>query len=268
MAIIASISGVSTRPELVAEPPSTPCTKSGTNMIVPNIPMPVAKPARLATATVRMRNSSTGTIGCSTRRSHHRKIPSRTRPTANRRDDLRRRPRRLLAPADGGEQQRRQPGGEQRGARVVHFRAAVRVRRDLQRHGHHDERDHRDRQRDDEHPAPVGVVSDIATGGRPEDRCEAEHRPGQALPAPAVRRRHEVADRRDRERHERAGAEPLDGAGDDQLGHRRGGGADDAARGEQRDPGDEEPPAAVDVGQPAVDGRRDGGGEHVGAEHP
>ena len=53
-----------------------------------------------------------------------------------------------------------------------------------------------------------------------------------------------------------------------ELGHRLRGGADDPAGHEQHDAADEEQPAAVHVGQPAVDRRRHGRGEHVGREDP
>ena len=45
-------------------------------MIAPNIPTPTAKPARLEAVKTRALNSSTGTIGCSTRRSHQTKTAS------------------------------------------------------------------------------------------------------------------------------------------------------------------------------------------------
>ena len=151
---------------------------------------------------------------------------------------------------------------------VVDLGRALGVRRDLQRARDDDQRDQRDGQRDEEHPAPVRVVGDVAARGRAEDRGDAEHRAGQALPAPAVRRRHEVADRGDRQRHQRAGAEALDPARDHELRHRLRGRADDAAGHEQDDAEDEEQPPAVHVGQAAVDRRRDRRGEHVGGEHP
>jgi hypothetical protein len=47
-------------------------------MIAPNMPTPTAKPARLDAVNTRLPNSSTGTIGCPTRRSHQTKT-ARTR---------------------------------------------------------------------------------------------------------------------------------------------------------------------------------------------
>ena len=45
-------------------------------MIAPNMPTPTAKPARLAAVNTRALNSSIGTIGWSTRRSHQTKMAS------------------------------------------------------------------------------------------------------------------------------------------------------------------------------------------------
>ena len=45
-------------------------------MIAPNMPTPTANAARLAAVKTRVQNSSTGTIGCSTRRSHQTKTAS------------------------------------------------------------------------------------------------------------------------------------------------------------------------------------------------
>ena len=237
-------------------------------MIVPNMPTPVAKPARLAALTVRILNSSTGTIGCSTRCSHHRNTASSTTPAPISPSTCAEPQGASWPPRTSPSSARREAGGQQRGAGVVDLGRALGVRRDLQRGRDDDERDQRDGQRDEEHPAPVGVVGDVAARGRPEDRGDAEHRAGQALPAAAVRRRHEVADRGDRERHQRAGAEPLDPAREDELGHRLRGRADDPAGHEQHDAADEEQPPAVHVGQPAVDRRGDRRGEHVGGEDP
>ena len=64
-----SISGVSTTPEDVADVPITPCTKSGTYAIVPNIAIPTRPMQATLAETVRSRSRSNGRIGSGTRRS-------------------------------------------------------------------------------------------------------------------------------------------------------------------------------------------------------
>ena len=64
-----SISGVSTTPDDVADVPITPCTKSGTYEIVPNIAMPTSAMQATLPATIGLRRISNGRIGSRARRS-------------------------------------------------------------------------------------------------------------------------------------------------------------------------------------------------------
>jgi hypothetical protein len=64
-----SMSGVSKDPAAVAVIPKAPCANSGTNDIAPNIATPAKNPAITATDTTRLRNSASGTMGSSARRS-------------------------------------------------------------------------------------------------------------------------------------------------------------------------------------------------------
>src|SRR5205085_2252096 len=83
-----------------------------------------------------------------------------------------------------------------------------------------------------------------------------KHGADQPLPAAAVARRHDAADHREREREEAAGAEALDAAEDDELGHVLGGAAERRPDEEDGDRDQHQRPAAVDVAQPARDRHR------------
>ena len=73
-----------------------------------------------------------------------------------------------------------------------------------------------DGQRDEEEVAPAPVVGDEAADERAEDRGEAEDAAHEALVLAALTRRDDVADDRLRQRHQRAHAGALDGAGGDE----------------------------------------------------
>lgn len=78
-AIIGSIS----RPLFVGDAPLTICRYSGMKMIDPNITRPRMKPAALARAKVRRRNSFSGRIGSLARLSWNRKETANSAPAPN-----------------------------------------------------------------------------------------------------------------------------------------------------------------------------------------
>jgi len=92
--------------------------------------------------------------------------------------------------------------------------------------------------------------------------------PDVALVAAALARREEVCDRRLAERDQPARADPLQRAEGDQLSHRLRQPAECGADQEDRDRDDEQPPAAVEVAQLAVERDRDRGREQVRRHDP
>ena len=78
-----SISGVSTTPDDVADVPITPCTKSGTYEIVPNIAMPTSAMHAILPATIGLRRMSNGRIGSGARRSTDANVTSSTAASAS-----------------------------------------------------------------------------------------------------------------------------------------------------------------------------------------
>ena len=140
-----SMSGVSTTPDEVAEVPITPCTKSGTKLIVPNIAIPTSPIAeRRSTATVGLRSRSKGRIGSAHAPLDERETASSsTAATPSAPSTCAERPR-VVAPApDEPEQQRRRAGREHAGAEPVdRVLAASRARRGIVSEDH-DERQRR-----------------------------------------------------------------------------------------------------------------------------
>ena len=204
-----SISGVRTTPDDVADVPITPCTKSGTYEIVPNIAIPTSAMHATLPATIGLRRISNGRIGSARaalderergeqhggeRRTPRRPVPlvhgyclpPQTRPSSS-------------APTPPA----RTPAPSQSIEWSVERRAARHRERD------DDERDTADRQVDEEDPAPGRVVDDEPADRRPDDRRRGEHRADQPLPLAPVARRDDVADHGEREREQAAGADPL-----------------------------------------------------------
>ena len=61
-----AVSGSSSRPEPVAENPATTCRKSGRKTTPPNSALPTRSPSADPIAKTRLRNSRSGSSGCST----------------------------------------------------------------------------------------------------------------------------------------------------------------------------------------------------------
>ena len=85
--------------------------------------------------------------------------------------------------------------------------AARRVRR--QHGGDHDQREDAGRQVDVEDPAPAQVVDEESADQRADDGGDAEHRAEEALIAPALARRDQVADHGDGDDDQSAAADPF-----------------------------------------------------------
>jgi hypothetical protein len=134
--------------------------------------------------------------------------------------------------------------------------------------GDHGERDQADRQVDVEDPPPGEVVDEEAAEQRPRYRRHAEDAAEVALVAPALSRRENVADHRDRDHDQPTGAESLEPPEDDQL---RDVLADPAERGADQEDDDRRlqhdlPP--VLVAELPVHRSSHGRGQQVGGDDP
>ena len=136
------------------------------------------------------------------------------------------------------------------------------------------ERDDADRHVDEEHPAPAGDPEDLVGAGeeaadqRADQARDAEDGEEVALVFRSLARREHVAHDRERHRHQTAGTEALDGAEDGELDHRGREAREDRADDEDDDRDDEQRAAAEDVGELAVDRRRDRRDDQVRRRDP
>src|SRR5579859_364783 len=261
-----NIIGVISAPELVALMPSTPWNTSGVNRIEPNMPNAVRKPTTIATVNVGFLNSSSGTIGCSTRDSTQMNAASISAAKA-------RRPRtsggpRVVAGDGERDQERHDAGGE--GGRAPEVDVAPRgLRADVgQARQHHHYGDDADRDVDLEDPAPAPVVGDPAAGGRADDRAEAEHGAEESLQAAALLGREEVADDGEDGGEQDAAEKALHAAGDDELGHVLGQAADGGRDHEAEHAEEQERLAPEQVAELAGDRGHGGRGDEVGGRDP
>jgi hypothetical protein len=156
---------------------------------------------------------------------------------------------------------------EQRRAHVVDPVRAP--RRHLgQRHGQHRERCRTERQVHVEDGAPGDMRRQEAADQRPGDARDTEDRAEQAGVAAALARRHDIANRRLSTHQEAAGAEPLDRAEHDQLGHRLRQSAERRADQEDDERRLQHDLAAVLVAELAVERRDDRRRQEVRGHHP
>ena len=133
-------------------------------------------------------------------------------------DDLRRAPVVGRAAEADRQDQRGEPAGEERRAEPVDPVPDAldrRVEDDADDH----ERDDPDRDIDVEDPAPRQVVDEESAEQRPDHRGDPEDRAEEPLVPAPLAGRDDVADHRDRRHDQPAGAEALEGAEGDQLGH-------------------------------------------------
>ena len=234
--------------------PITPCTKSGTYEIVPNIAIPtsamhatlagddrVAQQRRTAGSARRARRSTSANAASSDGRDDERA------------DDVAARPGVVAAAPDEPEQERAGAGREQPGAEPVDRVLGARgARRGIVSEittsaspptGRLTRKTQRQLVLSTMNPPTAGPMID--DGG--EDGAD------QPLPAAAVARRHDRADHREREREEAAGADALDRAEDDELRHPLREAAERGADEEDRDRDQEQRPPPVDVAELAVE---------------
>ena len=148
------------------------------------------------------------------------------------------------------------------------MRCSRRSTRSFEKQREHREADGPDRQIDPEHDRPVHGLDQKRADRRPDDRGKAPHGRHRALDAGPLGRRVDVADDRHRDRLDRAGADALDRAKDDQQLHRAGKPAQRRADQEDRRPDKEHPPAAVYVGEPPVERDRHRHRQKRHREHP
>ncbi len=169
-------------------------------------------------------------------------------------------------PADRN-QQGRDAAKQQRRAEPVYFRGgcpgAGRIRqRD------HDRRENAQRQIQIEDPAPGQRVRDVAADQRAGDRRDAPDAAEDRLRPCALLERVQLADDRHAERDDRAGAQPLDRAEDDELRHRGRRARERGSQDEDGNAGEIQPPASIEIRQPSPDRHRSGRRQQVCGKHP
>ncbi len=172
-----------------------------------------------------------------------------------------------MPPSVSAQHQRAERRGQQRRAEVVDPVMCL-VPGGVQRRLQDGERDHADREVDEEDPAPGQRRGEEAAEQRADHAGQPEHGTEEALVAAALARRHDVADRRHRAHHQAAAAEPLERPEQDQLGHAL---RDPTQRraGQEHDQRElEHDLAAVQVAELAVDRRDRGLREQIGGDHP
>ena len=125
-----------------------------------------------------------------------------------------------------------------------------------------------DRDVQPEDPAPARAVGEEAAEQGAGDAGDAEHCAEHALVLAALPRRDDVADDRQRQRHEATAAEALHGTPTDEHRHRRRGASDHRADQEDDDRGLEHRSTAVEVRDLAPQGGGRGRGQQVGGDHP
>jgi hypothetical protein len=156
---------------------------------------------------------------------------------------------------------------EQRGAGIIDAmrRALVRV---LEPDGDQRQRSRADRQVNVEDPSPGERVGDDAAEERPRHAARGEDAAEQALVAAPFAWRDDVADGGLGQRHQASRAEPLQRAKEDQLEHGLRQPAQHRTDKKDADRHIEEPLAAVDVAELAVERRGRGGGDHERCDDP
>ena len=144
--------------------------------------------------------------------------------------------------------------------------AVRRVQVKARGHDHHG--DDADRHVHVEDPAPREAGDEEAAEQRARDRCDREDRADEAHVPASLARRDDVGDDRLRADHEAAGADPLQRAEADQLGHRLREPREHRAGEEDQDRDEEDGLAPVHVAELAVDRSRDRRGEQVRGDDP
>ena len=208
-----------------------------------------------------------GSTGSTALRSMAMKAASMTRPAAYM-PMMAGEPQAERRAAERGGHEQQDEGHRQRGdAGLVDDGLARRVL-EVEEAADAEEGEDADGQRDEEEVAPAPVVGDEAADERAEDRGEAEDATHEALVLAALTRRDDVADDRLRERHQRAHAGALDGAGRDEPPEVLGEAGQDRAGHEDDEAAEVEAAPAVEVAHLADDRHGDRADEHGGGGEP
>ena len=265
--MIPPTSGSMRKPASVGVAPRTICRNCGSSAMPPNIPTPITMPgdarqAEDAVAEQPQRQQRVVAVGALGQHEQHE-----TDDADDVADDRAGGVPAPLAALLGHDQQRHERHDERERARPVD---AVRARdvRDVEHAGHDDQRDDPDRDVHEEDPAPPVDARDARLAGqhaadhRAEHARGAEHREEVALVPGPLPGRDDVAEDRQGQRHQATGAEALHARGTPPARTSTGERAQHRADDEDRDRGQEERLAAVDVGQLAVER----GGDRAGDE--
>ncbi len=172
----------------------------------------------------------------------------------------------LTAPQ--GDEEKRTDGGDQDGRSRVVDGVGPPGQRQPQDGTGDDEGQDADGDVDVEDPAPRQMVDEEAPGQRSADAGEGEDPAEVALVATAFAGAHDVADDGHGQGHESAAAESLDGPEGDELVHVPGQARQGRADQEDDDGDLEDPLTPVEVGDLAVEGGRQCGGEEIRRHHP
>ena len=166
-----------------------------------------------------------------------------------------------------GEHQQRDRGHQQNGTGVVD--GAPHAGGRVPQGGPHRHRG-QDAERDVEieHPAPGEQRGDVAPRERPRDRGDSPHRAQQPLRAAPLFQRVVVGDDAHSQRHQTAGAEPLQRPEHDELRHGAGRAGEGGAQQKDADAPQIEAPPSVQIGELAPQRNRDRRRQQVGGEHP
>ena len=147
-------------------------------------------------------------------------------------------------------------------------RVAPRLARLDHLRGHEREGEEAERQVDREDGTPAEGDGEERAEERSGEAREAPDAAEEALDLRALLDRVEVSRDGERDGHQAARPEALQRPGADELRHRAGERADERAAEEEGGRDEEDPPAAVEVGQAPEDRHRDRGGEEVDGEDP
>ena len=137
-----------------------------------------------------------------------------------------------------------------------------------QKQREHRDADEPDRDVDPEHHRPVHILDEKGADRRPDHGGKPPHGRAEALDARPLGRRVDVADDRDRDQLDRAGADPLERAKQDQHDHRAGKAAQRRADQKDRGPDKEDAFSAVEIGEAAVQRDRHRLGQKLDGKDP
>src|SRR6185312_12866002 len=201
-------------------------------------------------------------------RFHHRERDGHDQRDRQRPDDLRRTPRIARSGPGQPDQQRHNRRDDGGYTDPVNPPPATPRAGGWEANQQRDQGNRADGQVDVEDPAPAQIIGDPAAEAGAKDRGQPEGRRDDALPAPALLRREEVADARKRARLQRARANALQAPEDDQFIHRRGAARERRGQHEDDHTEDQNRLAPELVGELARDGNDTGRRQQIRRNHP